>query len=614
MSRDEKDARPPRNERPDRNGRPARAERAGRPARPMPPERSMREGEERRRPPSQSLSEEIIQLDADLLALLGRRSVLMSKLRKGKSHAASPGVVKSEKQIRSAWEQQTGRLSSSPRLSRQLFGLINELDIHLERNEDYNPFNLSPSRQAVKINTEGPLSTIIGQLWLSLSASSGLATRLASLPRSAPLVDATRAFEQTGVRLDWKGEDLVLDGKSLPDYQGKAIFLGDDIMNFYIFVFLGLRVPGKLRFTGGPSLKEADLGALGRFLPSLGARLVSVVPGTKGLPVNIECSGELPEEITVPEELPAEAVLALLMAAVTWRHRSSISLAAQPSALQGQFIDLAKRAFLLLPGIGQALESSIDYTGYAVSDLDLPLEVKAPLDPVMSSVILVLPIFTGGSVTLTGRWVNLYQANEVNDIFKKFGLEVKGDNLAVSSALLPDSVWPESLELEHLSSYFHPLFWVLNARLAARAGGPILIRRHPEGADLELAEDFLAQVGFKLEQVEGGLRLSPLDAAEFKTVASRTYGWPCPSCDWGLGMALGAFIRPNLKISNPDCVSKLLPNFWYFYNRLPSPQIRKAIKAAENSGEEASSGSMRRRIKTNVVVEPEPRDDLEGGE
>lgn len=626
MSRDERDARPARNERPDYQTRPARPARpdrpdrqarqgrsSGHPSRPGRPERqSYAQGQDRRRQPAQSLSEEIMQLDTDLFALLGRRSVLMNKLRKGKSHAASPGVVKSEKQIRSAWEQQAGRLSSSPRLSRQLFGLINELEINQERGEEYNPYNLSPSRQPVKVNTTGPTSITIGQLWLALAASSGLSTRLVCLPRSNPLIDTIRAFEQAGVGFVWDGDDLLLDGKNLPDYHGKTLFLGDDILTFYLFVFLGLREPGKLRFTGGPSLKEADLGALARFLPSLGARLVSVVPGTKGLPVNVECSGELPDELTIPADLPAEAVLALLLAALTWRNRISISLAEQPATLQGQIIDLAKRAFLIVPGLGQALKDSIDYTGYSVSDLDFPSEIKMPLDPTMCAAILALPIFTGGDTTLAGKWVCFYQADELNNVFKSFGLEVRGDDVAVSSTLLPDSTWPEALELERLSVALHPLFWALNARLAARAGKPIMVRRYPEGANLELAEDFLAQVGFNIEELEGGLLISAMEPAEFKTVASKTYGWPCPSWTWGLAMALGAFIRPNIKISNPDCVSKVFPHFWQLYNRLPSPQVGSAANIDGDAEAAAPSGSTRRRIKTDVVVEPEPREDFEG--
>lgn len=564
---------------------------------------------DRRRQPGQSLSEEIIELDAELLRLLTRRSALMSKLRKGRPHAASPGIVKSEKQIRGSWEEQCGRLSSSPRLSRQLFALINELDINPERaGEEFSPYNLSPSRQAADVNAAGPTSTMLTQLWLALAASSGRPTRLCGVPRSTPALEIARAFEQTGVHLEWEGSNLALDGRQLPDYYGKAIFLGDDLLTFYIFVFLGVSRPGKLRFTGGPSLKEADLGALARFLPRLGARLVTVLPGSKGLPVNLECSGELPDELTVPGDLPVEAVLALLLAALTWNRRLGVSLAEQSLPRQEQFIDLAKRAFKIVPGLGQALENSIDYGGYAVTDLDFPPEILIALDPILCAPILALPIFSGGRVKLSGKWVNLYQSTELIDLLKLFGLEIKADDLGVSSVMPPESVWPEVLELDELSACFHPLFWALNARLAWRAERPLPVRRWPAGADLELAEDFLAQTGYRLEKVQEGLLISPLEAEEFRNAASRSYGWPCPAYGWGLALSLAAFMRPNLKISNPDCVSKIMPDYWYFYNRLPSPTLQTASVVADDAPAERPA---RRRIKTDSLAEPEVREDYD---
>lgn len=572
--------------------------------------RRPRQDQDRRGKPGQSLSEEIMELDAEFLRLLTRRSVLMGKLRKGKAHASTPGIIRSEKQIRSAWEQLAGRLSSSTRLSRQLFSLINELEIHPERDgEAYTPFNLSPSRQPVDVDVVGPTSTVVTQLWLSIATAGGRPTRLLNAPRSAPLLDMVRAFEQAGVHMEWQDDNLVLDAKKLPDYHGKAIFLGDDLLTFYTFAFLGVPYTGKMRFTGGPSLKEADLGALARFMPKLGTRLVSVLPGAKGLPVNLECSGQLPDELVVPEELPIEAVLALLMSALTWKHKVSISLAEQLPVRQRYIIDLAKRAFQIVPGLGQVLEKSIVYNGYAVSDLDFPAEIRPAIDPPTASGMLALPIFADGTVKLSGKWANIFQAKELIDLLGIFGLEIRGDDQAVSSQLLPGHVWPEALELEELSPNFHPLFWALNARLAGRAKGSIRIRRWPAGADLELAEDFMAQVGYKLEQVPEGLMISPLDPDEFKTVASKTYGWPCPNYCWGLAMSLAAFMRSNLKISNPDCVTRLQPDYWHFYNRLPAPSLRKAV---ETAGNEAPKEPGRRRIRTNSVAELEPREDFEG--
>lgn len=586
MAKDEKN---PRRERPTPDGG----------ARRLPPRE--------RRQPVQSLSDEIMGIDTELFKLLLRRSELMNKLRHGKGYASNPGMIKSEKQIRSAWEEQAGRLGGNPRLSRQLFGLIQDLEIHAEREgERRAPYNLNPSRQPVSVNIPGPSSTTICQLWLALAAAGGRSTRLRGPLRSAPMFDFVRALEQTGVQVNWEENDIVLEGGQTPDYHGKAVFLGNDPLTLYLFIFLGLAEPGKLRFTGGPALKDLDLTALSRFLPHLGARLVSVLPGSKGLPVNLECGGAIPDEFAVPAELPCEAVLALLLAALTWKRRISISLEHQSPDRQGLLEDLAKRAFTLMPSLGQVLVNSIDYNGYAVSDLDFPPELQAPLDPCLSAAYLTLPIFAGGQVTLTGRWTHPHRANEIIELFKKFGLEVRGDDQAVSGSLLPNAVWPESLELEALSPELHPLFWVLNARLAYRAKGPIGIRHHPADADLDAAEDFLAQTGCRLERKADLLELAPMPASDFKDVAARSYGWVAPGPCWGIALSLAAFLHSNLKLGNPDCVSEVLPDYWHMYNRLPSPKVRKSAPAAE-AREPAKA---RRRIRTDVLAEPEIREDF----
>lgn len=557
--------------------------------------------------PKQSLSEEIIGLDEEILRVLARRSALMVKLRKGKSHAATPAVIKSEKQIRNAWEEQTTRLGGGTRLSRQLFALIQDLNIVAVHNESYSPFNLSPARQPVEIDSPGPTSALVAQLWLALAASCGKPTALHNMPRSSAVMDLVRAFEQAGVKMQWQGNVLVLEGKSSPDYYNKAIFVGDDLLTFYLFVFLGVASPGKLRFTGGPTLKDTDLSWLAHFMPTLGARMAWTVPGTKGLPVTLECSAVLPAEFAIPGDFPLEASMALLLGGLASKHKVSISLAELPQRDQAQLLELARRVFKYLPGLGQALERSIDFNGYAVSDIDFPSSFTIPLDPALSAYILALPVFSAGRVSLTGRWTNLYQFDELNKLFSVFGLDIKTAENAISSSMQSDSIWPGSLELGSLSPELHPLFWVLNARLCHKAKAAIKIKTYPAGADLEQAADFFEQAGFRLEKCEGALSLSPLSAEDFKLSASRSYGWPCPGAMWGLALSLAAYMRSNLKISNPDCVNQVLPSYWKFYNKLPFAKLRfvEESNVSSANSESAEAPSTRRRIRTNTVIEPE---------
>ncbi len=581
----------------------------------MPSNFKPRDAKEDGRRPKQSLSEEIIKLDEEVIRLLARRSVLMQKLRKGKAHAATPAIIRSEKEIRGAWEARASKISRNPRLIRQLFGLIQDLDIQAQNTEQaYTPFNLAPARQPVDVNLPGPASSAYARLWVALAAAAGKKLVLPQVPRSAALNDCVKAFAQCGVPHEWKPSEtgpaiLELVGGNLPDYHNKTIFVGDDVLTFYLMAFLGAAKPGKMRFTGDVGMKSADLGALAQFMPSLGARLALVVPGSKGLPATLECSGQLPPQLEIPAGLPEPAVIALLVAALTWNVKISISLPNWPQTELKKLTFLLRPLFQALSSQVQILGDTVEYAGFNVVDLDLPAVADCMLDSVLCAPMLSLPLFAGGSVKLTGKLTNMAGFDDLLDLLKAFSLEVKADNRGVSCLAGPNTHWPKALERAELAPALHPLFWLFNARIAHKTKAPVLITVYPAGADLDLGTEFLAQAGFNLAPQERGLSLSLMDAEEFKNTASKNYGWSSPDANWGMALSLAAFMRANLKLSNPDCVSSVLPGYWMFYNGLPSPKLRTASSAAE------SEKPKRRRIMTNLVIEPElPPDPASEGE
>jgi hypothetical protein len=145
------------------------------------------------------------------------------------------------------------------------------------------------------------------------------------------------------------------------------------------------------------------------------------------------------------------------------------------------------------------------------------------------------------------------------------------------------------------------LFWVLNARLVHKAKGEVRLGAWPAGTDLDLAEDFLLQVGVGLERAGADLLLRPLDSESFKEAAAKKHGWIAPQAYWALALSLGAFLRANLKLSNPDCVYALLPSYWNIYNKLPNPRLTQ-----ENSTPAQAVEAPRRRrflARTSVPTE-----------
>lgn len=552
--------------------------------------------------PNMSLSEEIMKLDNDIIQLLVRRSGLMQKLRKGKTHAATPGIIRSEKEIRSAWEAQASKVSHNPRLVRQLFAMIQDLDIQPQK-ESPSSFNLAPARLPVEVNVPAPVAGAYNQLWITLAAYCGKDFVLEHSNRGSALMDTVKAFSQCGCPVDWQDNGkgisvLAVKGGVRPGFYDKSIYLGDDTLNLYLFAFLGAGQTGRIRMTGGAGLKEADLSALGRFMLALGARLAWVVPGTKGLPAALECSGALPDKLEVPADLPREAVLALLLAALSWGRRIDISL---PEIFDNDpDLQLLKPVFKAFPGAVQVSRRVFAYSGEPVCEKDFPASVKPVVSPSYSAYLLALPMFAGGTVELSGSFSESSYYDEIISFLKSISLDIKLAGGKISSSVTPNVSWPQALESGKLSAVLHPLFWALNARLAYRAGGAVRIAAYPANADLDMATDFLAQVGIDLQRDGEAIVLAPMSAEDFKLSASKSHGWSSPDELWGLAMALGAFLKPNLKMSNPECVSDRLPLFWHIYNGLPAPKLRQASSKAPEKAEPS-----RRRIMTDKVIEPD---------
>ncbi|MDR2050771.1 MAG: hypothetical protein LBQ63_03260 [Deltaproteobacteria bacterium] len=591
--------------------------------------------------PDAALEADIMSLDEELIRLLVRRSSLLGKLRRGKKMASTPAASASEKLLRGNWEEKAGQISRNPRFIRQLFNLVQELDLRPSgREQEGSPFNLAPARSPVKIKLPGPPLVARTQLWLALLAAAGRKARFTGLSPVPALRDTVQALAQCGARLDWTGPDtLVLDASGLPsgssssplssqnakeggnrlNYHAKAIFAGEDLLTFYLLAFLALSRPGRVRFIGGLSLKEADLGAFGHLVPLLGARLAWLIPASKGLPASLECSGDLPESLEAPADLPPEGLLALLAAPLAWRADMKISLSAVPEETRRRVLALLRPLLRDFSGNMRLGGSSGEYADeileYSFTKGDeaapppnspfsaggvpgrsgsgaresLP-EIKPRLDPHLCAFWLAFPLFTGGSVSLEGTWDNSPETLEVRRLFAPFPLEIREDARSVSGTAPQGGSWPEKLEMEALSPPLHPLFWLLNARLARKSGTEPRLKSWPYGADLDLAEEFLAQAGFSLLAGDQELILKPLDEESFKTVSSKTRGWVCPEPGWGLALSLAAFMRANLKLGNPGCVREVLPYYWQIYNSLPCPDPKAAAGAPPRSRAPDSSG------------------------
>ncbi|MEG6504459.1 chorismate mutase [Nitratidesulfovibrio sp. 1201_IL3209] len=568
---------------PERFERPERSEHSARPDRPA---RSPRPGQGR--PSSgQSLVESIMELDRDIIRLLAKRARLFQKVRGSRRPGVSSAPARdtvAEKQLREAWESAAARVSRDPRFVRQLFALLQEVEIQERSPEgEVRPsFNLAPPRRPVSINIYGPLAARPTRLWVALAAAAGAEAAIEGAMLGDHLIDAVKALNQAGAHLSWEGDAIVRSkGGDALDFTDKVIYAGDDSLNFHLLAALSLGAVGKVKFTGGPALKMADTTALRQFLPQLGARLAPVVPKSSGLPVRLECSGVLPDEVRIPAELPADALTALLLAAPFWNAAITLHCAGHPDAAAciAEVLPLLKACKADVAMLGETGEAALSVRIAPTARLRVPKAPAMGIDPLVAAVMLAMPAFTGGEARLSGAWDAAQpHAAQVLDLLRGAGLVVTADakGVAARPAMKPSvqaAPAPTApLDASALPLDYAPLALALAAATARAAKvdvvpAPLL----PEGVDGVTAESFAGQLGFALATEAGQPVLRAVVAAGSKAPANGS-PWASPTAAWTFALALGALLRPGLHLSNPGNVTELMPGFWALYNGLPSPE------------------------------------------
>lgn len=530
----------------------------------------------------------LIELDKDLMKLLVRRATLVSRIRGGKDHASTPGAIQAEKAVRTAFEANALSFSKDPKFTRQLFTLLQDLTVLSKDEAQSRPgFSLAPPYKPVNMSLAGPVSDRTACMWMALAACTGAGASLRTVPRSEVASACVHALSQAGGDLTWqeqKGPSSTLDVRAgaIPAFTGKTVYVGDDPLTLYLVCFLAARHVGITRLTGGSGLKSAELSGLRHTLPLLGARLAHVIPRSQGLPATLECSGMLPDAITVPEDLPLEGVCALLLAPLIWNVPVRVDLSALPAAV-------AATALTEISALFSECGAEVDSRGaslvYSPWTPQVPDNLRLPLAPLLSAYLLALPGFAGGSATLKGVWPShLPEAQEVEQLLAWAGLnlDINGDQITstpeASGKTLPPALMPEDP---------NPLLLPLMAALFARdlRQGKTLEDFPCDTASFSLAQSFFARLDIRLE--DDGLHAAQSGSLEAAPA------WTCPDAFWGMALALGSFVRSGQRLSNPDLVAGAMPSFWPIFNGLPEPKEPGSKAPAK---EKSDARTARRRI------------------
>ena len=529
--------------------------------------------------PRRTFTEEITDIDRNILKLLLKRHNLLQRLaaRQGRPDA------KTEQQLRAAWEKSATRISRDPKVTRQLFSLLQEVHFLPKPNPDdeqRQAFGLAPLRQPVKLSMPGPKACRRTRLFLALAAGSGQPLRIDDVLLNDPLTECVKAFNQAGGRLAWQEDGSVLAraGEPLP-LQDRVLFVGDDSLNFHLVLGHYLGRPSHAKFTGDSKLKLNDFSALRRFAPLLGARLTNVIPKTDGLPVRLEASGMLPQELIIPADLPADFVTGLLLAAPCWPQPATLDLASHPQAdaVLEEALDILAACQVKVESAGRRVR--------ILPGVNVPAAPAVGMDLTLAATLLALPACAGGFARLTGIWPDCAPGRELIRLLEHTGLRVDWVSDAIYAQL------PENAELSRLPGFpnlparFTPLVLAL-ACLPALRGREAPLPELPRGCDEAERGAFLHALDIKLE----GTRLLPPAAPVHRDATP----WTAPSPAWAMAYALTAFTRPHLKLANPGVMTALYPRFWALYNALPEAP---AAQVATHQSEKCHDEPKRKRVR-----------------
>lgn len=526
--------------------------------------------------PRTTILEDLLETDSRLLAQVARRVRLVRRA----AHGRQVLDRELEKNLWSAFDAAGRQQDLDPRLTRQLFALLGGFGLETSggRRAADKPFTLSPRSEPADIDMTGPRSRARARMLTALAAATGQPLRLAGVILTDPLVELVKALNQCGAHLSWTEDALeaaapekplkaerpprtdVLDDGFPLRFEETLVFAGEDPSTLYILLAFALREAGRCKFAGGAGLKGLDLHPVENILPKLGARIASMNPRSRGVPVRLESGGRMAGGIDLSDDTPPLFAQALALAAWSYPEGLRLNLCADPVAAAAQAAALDEAVAVLNLCQVKAKRKGAQYLVPAAAP-KLPKEPALPMDPALCAYVLAIPAMAGGTAKLRGE---LALPAQVAADFATLGLTpAMGPGMAECSGVALSAG-------QRLDMGRAPQFLPLALALAVKAGGAVVSL--PAGAAAAPARAWAMELLDRLGAsfADGGN--APADSIEITSGATAAWEDVCTAPDaWSvLGLALLSFERPGVALDNPGDLTALWPKFWSLFNALPA--------------------------------------------
>lgn len=533
---------------------------------------------------SKTLKQELIEIDRQILRLIARRTKLLSKAVKSRMNKDLSIVdVELEKSLRQIWRERQDQLGLSEDLMRRIFNMLNSLAYDQIEKKEEQEFRLLPAQAPVRIELPGPKDTYMTRMWIALAAAKGAPIQICPTILNDPLIDLIKALNYAEAKLSWDREGIYNNSEADLNFDQKVIYAGDDPFNLYLLIFLAIKESSRCKLTGGSTLRVTNLQPLYEILPSIGARAVSLIPGSKGLPLRLESSGQMNNSVFLPEIGSPDLALALtLLASVYDTYHKDFEI---KWATKWPHVNKLKRIEHIL----KECDMEIQYGGRSLHLLgknsSIPVSPSIPLDPCLSGYILAMPQIQGGKTSLQGNFPTWLPEGEfIHNLLLEFGvdLEIKSERVVAKQGLVhKDNVQLDCREFSCLL----PLCMALGISLQVNT-----LLQVTRNEDLDYGLELLEQLSIAHRLENDTLYLYPELKEGFSEVRLKT-----PNSWWTLAIALISLKRQNIILENPGELTGLWPQFWTIFKGLPTPQYYISKKERGKSGKDREQHTKKRR-------------------
>ncbi len=520
----------------------------------------------------EKILKELKKIDKELVSLILKRSELLDKyLKKKMKQGKSISDSDLEKDLWKMWSSALDK-GLDEKLLRRVFNYINWMGYELKREEISWNFILNPSNIPVDINIFGPRDRISSRFWTILYAGAKTPFKIEHIVLNDKMHDLLKALNLANGDFSWTKDKIVFEAKRNLNFEQRPIFVGDDELNLYLLVFLSLSTSGKFKFTGGNRLKILNLDPLFKVLSQLGARGVSLVPYSEGLPIRIEASGLFNDTLVLPDQADIKLISSLILCSVFYKTSSGfIKIVSSHPFDENMYLC---RVFDIFKNLNINVEKrENEIVIFNPDNLKLPQDLDIFLDPVLSGFILTFPQAVGGKATLQGRFpLWLDEGRNVLDILLSSDLYVDVFEDRVESA---KKTKKPSYFIKSYSEHLFPLALGIGCLCEPEA----IVK-------LEGAQDFnlLDKLDLRYEVREDLLYLYNEYHKSFPKVEVDVQ-------DPILNMTLSliSFKRPYISLTNPGNITEIWPQYWNIFKSLPKCR-------SWDIEEEKKSETTRRRI------------------